>query len=118
MSKFHPSKFRLWILVLGLLNADVLYATEGQEENATIKAFNTAMDKKNSLTGSSSVIIPLEDLFEKKKWDLLVRLLNASEKQTLTLSTKKISDFVYNLEKTNIDTMKRVLEALKSFRSS
>ncbi|MGL4426250.1 MAG: NUDIX domain-containing protein [Alphaproteobacteria bacterium] len=27
MSKFHPSKFRLWILALVLLNADALYAT-------------------------------------------------------------------------------------------
>lgn len=34
MSKFHLSKFRLWILALGLLNADALYATGDQQEKA------------------------------------------------------------------------------------
>ncbi|MGL5784048.1 MAG: NUDIX domain-containing protein [Alphaproteobacteria bacterium] len=73
-------------------------------------AFDTALDEHHSFMGSSATTL-LDDLFRNKKWDLLVQLLNASEKRTL--NTKRIKEFVDNLKETNIDMMKQILDVLK-----
>ncbi|MGL5719796.1 MAG: NUDIX domain-containing protein [Alphaproteobacteria bacterium] len=74
-------------------------------------AFDTAVDEHHSPVGVFTATL-LDALFRNKKWDLLVQLLNASEKRTL--NTKKVSELAYDVKKTNnTDMVKQVLDALK-----
>jgi NUDIX domain len=61
-------------------------------------AFDTVVDEHNSFMGSSTTTL-LAYLFNEKKWDLLIPLLNASEKRKLNLKSQEAHDLVDTLKK-------------------